>query len=79
MIYPRVAVENGEQGRVTISFTVMKDGTVNDIKILGSSGSKALDKEAIRVVSSSPLWEPARQNNEVVTQVFVIPLIFMLQ
>ena len=52
LVYPEIAKENGVQGRVTLQFTVNADGTVSNVKVLRGVDS-SLDKEAVRVVSSS--------------------------
>ncbi len=79
LVYPPKAVENGEFGRVTLQFIVGIQGQVEEVKLLRTCGSKALDDEALRIVNKSPLWVPARQQGKVVRQQFVIPVIFMLQ
>jgi len=79
LVYPPNAVENGEFGRVTLQFIVGIQGQVEQVKLLRTCGSKALDDEALRIVNKSPLWVPARQQGKVVRQQFVIPVIFMLQ
>ena len=53
--YPEIAKENGVQGRVTLQFTVEKDGSVTKVKVLRGV-DPSLDKEAVRVVSMSPKW-----------------------
>ena len=60
LVYPEIAKENGVQGRVTLQFTVNADGTVSNVKVLRGVDS-SLDKEAVRVVSSSPKWKPGKQ------------------
>ena len=52
-VYPEIAKETGVQGRVTLQFTVEKDGTVTKVKVLRGV-DPSLDKEAVRVVSMSP-------------------------
>ena len=47
--YPEIAKENGVQGRVTLQFTVEKDGTVTKVRVLRGV-DPSLDKEAVRVV-----------------------------
>ena len=59
LVYPEIAKENGVQGRVTLQFTVNADGTVSNVKVLRGVDS-SLDKEAVRVVSSSPKWKPGK-------------------
>ena len=50
LVYPEIAKENGVQGRVTLQFTVEKDGSVTKVKVLRGV-DPSLDKEAVRVVS----------------------------
>ena len=44
--YPEIAKENGVQGRVTLQFTVEKDGTVTKVRVLRGV-DPSLDKEAV--------------------------------
>lgn len=78
LIYPEVAKELGIQGRVTLQFTVMKDGSVQKIKVLRGV-DKVLDQEAVRVVSTSPKWEPGRQRDRAVNVTYTFPVIFQLR
>jgi len=39
----------------------------------------ALDKEAVRVVTSSPKWSPGRQRGKAVKVQFTFPINFVLQ
>lgn len=57
--YPQVAAEMGIQGRVRVSFVVEKNGTVSNVKVVKSI-DPLLDREAIRVVKSSPRWTPGQ-------------------
>src|SRR5574344_311341 len=77
IVYPEIAKENGVQGRVILQFTVDKDGSVKNVKVLRGVDS-SLDKEAVRVVSSSPKWEPGRQRDKPAKVTFVFPVIFQL-
>lgn len=76
--YPEIAKENGVQGRVTLQFTVGTDGSVSDVRVLRGVDS-ALDKEAVRVVSSSPKWQPGRQRDRAVKVTYTFPVIFQLR
>lgn len=76
--YPAICVENGVQGRVTLSFTVQKDGSVTNVKVIRGV-DKALDDEAVRVVSSSPDWEPGRQRDRAVPVTYTFLVIFQLR
>jgi protein TonB len=78
IIYPAVAQENGVEGRVVLSFIVDADGFVKDVTILRGV-DPSIDKEAIRVVSSSPKWNPGRQRDRNVKVRFNFPLNFQLR
>lgn len=76
--YPASAQENGTQGRVVVQFVVNKDGSIVEPKVI-KSVDPALDKEAIRVVSSMPKWEPGKQRGKSVRVRFTLPVTFRLQ
>ncbi len=76
--YPDIAKENGIQGRVTLQFTVNTDGSVKDVKVLRGV-DPSLDKEAVRVVSSSPKWSPGKQRDRAVKVTYTFPVIFQLK
>lgn len=76
--YPVVAAENGLKGRVTCEFTINKDGSIEDVKIL-KGVDPSLDKEAIRVISAMPKWKPGEQRGKAVRVSFTLPITFKLQ
>ena len=76
--YPVVAQENGVQGRVTVSFVVERDGSITDVHVVRSV-DPSLDREAARVVSSMPNWQPGKQNGSAVRVKFNVPVQFKLQ
>lgn len=76
--YPVVAQENGIQGKVYVSFVVGKDGRVSNARVIRSV-DPALDKEALRVVNSLPIWKPGRQQGKPVRVAFSVPISFVLQ
>ena len=78
LVYPEVAKELGIQGRVVMQFTVMKDGTLGNLKVLRGVDA-SLDKEALRVVSTSPKWEPGRQRDRAVNVTYTFPVVFQLR
>ncbi len=51
--YPRTAQRMGWEGKVVVEFLICKDGTVKNIKIVESSGFKALDKNAIASIKKA--------------------------
>ena len=76
--YPASAQENNIQGRVLVQFVVNKDGSIVDPKVLRSV-DPALDKEAMRVVSTMPKWTPGKQRGKTVRVKFTLPVTFRLQ
>ena len=78
LVYPEIAKVNGVQGRVTLQFTVEKDGSVTKVKVLRGV-DPSLDKEAVRVVSMSPKWSPGKQRDRAVPVTYTFPVIFQLR
>ena len=78
MKYPVVAAENGIEGRVVVQFVVGKNGSISNVKVVRSV-DPALDKEAVRVVSSMPHWTPGKQNGSSVNARYTLPVTFKLQ
>ena len=76
--YPAVAKENNVQGKVFLNFTVERDGSLTDIKVVRGIGS-GCDDEAVRVLKSSPRWKPGIQNGRAVRVSYTIPISFTLQ
>ncbi|MDR2126476.1 MAG: energy transducer TonB [Prevotellaceae bacterium] len=76
--YPESAQENGVQGRVIVEFTVDKDGSVKDVKVLRKVDPD-IDREAVRVVSSSPKWTPGKQRTKTVAVRYQFPIVLQLQ
>ncbi len=76
--YPEAAAENGISGRVIVQFAVNAKGEVEDAVIVRSA-DPVLDEEALRVVMSSPRWEPGKQRGEKVKVLFTFPINFTLQ
>lgn len=78
MVYPEIARENGIQGRVTLQFTIEADGSLTNIKVIRGV-DPSLDKEAVRVVSTSPKWTPGKQRDKAVRVVYNFPVYFQLR
>ena len=78
LVYPEIAKDNGIEGRVTLQFTIDKDGKVQDVKVL-SAPDPSLAEEAVRVVSASPKCEPGRQRDRAVRVSYTFPVIYRLR
>jgi TonB family protein len=75
--YPQLAVENGIEGTVYVSFVVRSDGEITDVKILRGIGG-GCDEEALRVISTMPRWIPGKQNGKRVAVLYTMPICFRL-
>jgi protein TonB len=76
--YPPVAQENGIQGRVTLQFVIERDGTLTDIKVINSP-DRSLAEEAVRIVKSSPKWQPGSEHGVPARVSYTLPVDFRLQ
>ncbi|MCD6564468.1 MAG: energy transducer TonB [Bacteroidales bacterium] len=76
--YPEIAAENGISGTVYVQFVVEPTGMVNKVTIMRSV-DPSLDKEAIRVVKTSPKWTAGKQRGKPVRVAFTFPIKFVLQ
>ena len=73
-VLPDIAKESCIQGRIKVSFIVKADGSVSNVTITQSL-DPAFDKEAVRVVSSSPKWSPGMIDGKPVDIQYTIPII----
>jgi len=75
--YPEIAQEMGVQGRVSVMFTIQKDGSIGNVRMRGPD--KNLEKEAARIISKLPKMTPGSQRGTPVRVPFAIPINFVLQ
>ena len=78
LVYPDDAKKAGFQGRVMIQFTICEDGVLRNATVLRGV-NPALDAEALRVISSSPKWEPGLQDGKPVNVTYMFPVIFQMR
>jgi TonB family protein len=78
LFYPPHCSEHGISGRIFVKFVVDKCGNVVDAEI-ERGVDKSLDKEALRVVASSPQWTPGYQKGKTVKVRISFPVVFVLQ
>ena len=69
----QVPEEEGLKGKVFVTFVVEKDGLLSDIKVLRDIGY-GTGNEAVRVLKSSPRWEPGEQNGKKVRCIYSLPI-----
>lgn len=59
--------------KLVMSFLVETDGSLSDIKIL-KDGENGAGQEAIRVLESSPKWNPAKKDGNAVASSYTLPV-----
>ena len=77
IVYPEEAAKNGIEGKVFVQFKVNSSGKVADARIVRGV-DPLLDAEALRVIKSSPDWEPGKQRGKKVCVMFTFPIKFEL-
>ena len=75
--YPDSAKINKISGKVYVTFVIEKDGSVTNVEVLRGIGG-GCDKEAMRVVSEMPNWEPGKQRGQEVRVQYNLPIKFTL-
>lgn len=78
MNYPDSARKYNIEGRVVASFIVLKDGSLDSIKIVKGIGG-GCDEEVIRIIESMPKWKPGKHNGKIVKVRVNMPIIFKLE
>lgn len=75
-----IDVERGVSGTLHMSFTVLSDGTITDIRTdRGIAYGENLEKKAIEAIRKMPLWKPGIKGGQPVPVRFRIPLKFVLR
>ncbi|MBD1393752.1 energy transducer TonB [Mucilaginibacter glaciei] len=75
--YPAAARERNIQGTVILKFTVNKDGSLSNIRVINSV-EKSLDNEAARAMGTSAKWAPATKYGIPVNIEYTVPIQFAL-
>lgn len=75
--YPEEAKAKNIQGTVYVKFVINASGRVTNVEV-NRGVNPLLDAEAIRVVKSSPLWKPGKQNGKPVKVGQSVPIKFGL-
>ena len=73
--FPKSKEKEDVKVRVVTTFTVEKDGSITDAKIVRSQG-EAFDNEALRVINGMPKWIPGMQNGKAVSVKYTLPITF---
>jgi len=78
LVYPKLARENGIQGKVMVEVIIDAQGYVVEAIVLNEV-DHLLDTEALRVIYNSPRWKPAKHEGRSVPVSCVFPVLFKLR
>jgi hypothetical protein len=78
IVYPQEATDSLYEDKVYIIFCIRKTGELTDIKV-GRGQFKVLNKEALRVVTEMPNWEPAENRGQKICYLNMLPINFVLE
>lgn len=76
--YPVEAQKAGFQGRVSVLFTINKEGVFTDFKVRGPKNGKLLEEEALRIMHLLPKITPGKQRGKPVNVRYAVPFVFRL-
>jgi periplasmic protein TonB len=77
IVYPSLARKEGISGLVYLQITVNENGRVSEVVVLRGIGA-GCDKEAVRVVTGMPMWNPGKQAGHAVPVIMTIPINYIL-
>ena len=75
--YPRLEQLLQIDGRVVVQFIVEKDGSVSSVAVINPI-SPGLDREAVRVISQMPRWQPGRIDGQPVRMLMHLPVTYKI-
>lgn len=75
--YPAEAKNKGIDGQVTVEFVIMKDGSVDSVKIRQTSDS-IFNEEVLRVIQGMPKWSLGTNKRKPVEMKYTLPVNFRL-
>ncbi|HEY9195013.1 MAG TPA: TonB family protein [Mucilaginibacter sp.] len=77
LVYTADARQNKIQGKVIVRFTVKKDGSLTDMKIVKSL-YPSLDEQALNALQKSPKWKPGYKYGIKTDVYYTVPVSFAL-
>jgi protein TonB len=79
LVYPDYEKGHGIEGVARIYFIINQDGTIDNVKVIKSTGNIHLDTEAARLISSQPKYKPGKQNGRAVRVATITDIEFKLR
>lgn len=76
--YPKVALDNNNEGRVVAIFIIDTNGNVSIEKVKGPEKGKLLEEETIRIIKLLPKFKPGIYKGKPVKVRYAQPIVFRL-
>jgi periplasmic protein TonB len=76
--YPKAYKLRETEKKILCSFIVDINGTIKQVQVL-KPVDPMLDKEALRVIRSMPIWKPAMKNGKPIRVKYILPVNFRIQ
>ena len=57
-VYPQEAQRMGQQGMLTLTFTILRSGKLKEVKLIRSSGYRLLDHAAMQAIRDAAAYPP---------------------
>jgi bla regulator protein BlaR1 len=76
--YPKVALDNNNEGRVVAIFIIDTNGNVSIEKVKGPEKGKLLEEETIRIIKLLPKFKPGIYKGKAVKVRYAQPIVFRL-
>ena len=64
-----------EAGNIYVAFIITSDGSIRDARVF-KGVKESMDKEALRIITNMPNWDPGMIDGEAVSSVYGLPIIF---
>ncbi|MFT5860577.1 MAG: protein TonB [Flavobacteriaceae bacterium] len=77
VVYPDMAMQMGDQGKVYLEFIIEPDGSITGVKVKRGVTDE-LDREAKRVVRKMPKWKPGEAKGKSVRTRCRLPITFTI-
>lgn len=77
LVYPEKAKAEGIEGRVFVTFTIEKDGSISNILIKRAIGG-GCEEAVVEMIKNMPKWNPGKQKGKPVRCQFNLPIKFEL-
>jgi protein TonB len=77
--YQSPAIGDNTEGTVNVQFVVDENGNVTSAKTIGNELGSGLDREAVRVISNMPKWNPGKVKGKNVKTRLVLPITYKIE